>query len=131
MSKATRISIEDEFARLKSLNNRTPESTDEEMRDSVSMLSDYRDGAIFITHYSGNTEWERHSVGDEIVLVVEGETTLILLEDDREIPIELRKGEFFVVPRNIWHRFETPSYIKVWSVTPQPTDHRSNRPVDS
>ena len=130
MSKATRISIEDEFAKLKSLSNRTPESTDEEMQDSVSKLSDYRDGAIFITHYSGNTEWERHSVGDEIVLVVEGQTTLILLTDGSETPNVLREGDFFVVPRNIWHRVETPKGMKVWSVTPQPTDHRTERPED-
>jgi hypothetical protein len=72
MSKATRISIEDEFARLKCLSNRTPESTNEDMRNSVSKLSDYRDSAIFITYYDGNTEWERHPGGDEIVLVIEG-----------------------------------------------------------
>ena len=131
MSKATRVSIENEFARLKCLSNRTPESTDEEMRNSVSKLSDYRDGAIFITYYDGNTEWERHPVGDEIVLVIEGQTTLILLEDGRETPNELREGELFVVPQNIWHRCETPSKMKVWSVTPQPTDHRVDRPDNS
>ncbi len=131
MSRATRISIANEFAKLKCLINRTPESTDEEMRNSVSKLSDYRDGAIFIMHYSGNTEWERHPVGDEIVLVVEGKTTLVMLEDDRETSNELREGDFFVVPKNIWHRFETPTNMKVWSVTPQPTDHRIDRPDDS
>ncbi len=131
MSKATRISIEDEFAKLKFFGNRSPESTDEEMRDSPSKLSDYRDGAIYITHSSGNTEWERHPVGDEIVLVVTGKTTLEMLEDDRETSNELREGDFFVVPKNIWHRFETPTNMKVWSVTPQPTDHRIDRPDDS
>jgi len=131
MSKATRISIKDEFATLECLSNRTPESTDEEMRDSVSKLSDYRDGAIFIAHYSGNTEWERHSVGDEIVLVIDGETTLVMLEDDHETAHKLREGELFVVPPNIWHRFETPTNVKIWSVTPQPTDHRVDRPDDS
>jgi mannose-6-phosphate isomerase-like protein (cupin superfamily) len=131
MSKAARISIKDEFERLKCLSNRSPESTDEEMRNSVSKLSDYRDGAIFITCYDGNTEWERHPVGDEIVLVIEGQTTLILLEDERETANELHEGEFIVVPQNIWHRFETPSKMKVWSVTPQPTDHSIDRPEDS
>ena len=131
MSKATRISIKAEFALLECLSNRTPESTDEEMRNSVSKLSDYRDGAIFVAYYDGNTEWERHPVGDEIVHVIEGQTTLILLEDGRETPNELHEGEFFVVPKNIWHRFETPAKMKVWSVTPQPTDHRVERPVDS
>ncbi len=131
MSKAARISIKDECERLKCLSNRSPESTDEEMRNSVSKLSDYRDGAIFITYYDGDTEWERHPVGDEIVLVIEGQTTLILLEDGCETANELHEGEFFVVPQNIWHRFETPSKMKVWSVTPQPTDHRIDRPEDS
>jgi len=131
MSKATRISIEDGFAKLKCFGNRSPESTDEEMRDSSSKLSDYRDGAIYVTHYSGNTDWERHPVGDEIVLVVKGKTTLEMLEDDRETSNELREGDFFVVPKNIWHRFETPTKMKVWSVTPQPTDHRIDRPDDS
>jgi mannose-6-phosphate isomerase-like protein (cupin superfamily) len=131
MPKATRISIEDEFAKLKCLSNRSPDSTDEEMTGSVSKLSDYRDGAVYITHYSGNTEWERHPVGDEIVLVVEGKTTLVMLEDDLETPNELRESDFFVVPKNIWHRFETPTNMKVWSVTPQPTDHRIDRPDDS
>ncbi len=131
MSKATRISIKDEFALLECLSNRTPESTDEEMRNSVSKLSDYRDGAIFVTYYDGNTEWERHPVGDEIVLVVEGRTTLILLQNGRETPNELRDGEFFVVHQNIWHRFETPSKLKVWSVTPQPTEHCVEHPGES
>ena len=131
MPKAARISINDEFERLKCLSNRSPESTDEEMRNSVSKLSDYRDGAIFITYYDGDTEWERHPVGDEIVLVIEGQTTLVLLEDGRDTANELHEGEFFVVPQNIWHRFETPSKMKVWSVTPQPTDHRIDRPEDS
>lgn len=131
MSKATRISIEAEFALLECLSNRTPESTDEEMRNSVSKLSDYRNGGIFVTYYYGNTEWERHPAGDEIVLVIEGRTTLILLEDDCETPNLLSEGEFFVVPQNVWHRFETPSKMKVWSVTPQPTDHCVRRPEDS
>jgi mannose-6-phosphate isomerase-like protein (cupin superfamily) len=131
VSKAARISIKDEFAKLSCLSKRSPESTDEEMRNSASKLSDYRDGAIFITYYDGNTEWERHPVGDEIVLVIEGQTTLILLEDGRETANELHEGEFFVVPQNIWHRFETPSKMKVWSVTPQPTDHTIDRPQDS
>ena len=130
MSKATRISIKEEFAKLSCLSNRSPESTDEEMRDSVSKLSEYRDGGIFITYYDGNTEWEKHPIGDEIVFVIEGQTTLILLEEGEETPYELHEGEFFVVPQNVWHRFKTPSKMKVWSVTPQPTDHRVDRPEE-
>ncbi len=128
MPKATPISIEAAFERLKFLANRTPETSDEEADGAFAMLSEYRDGGIFIGHYAGNSEWERHSNGDEIVFVVEGETTLILLVDNKEVSNRLGQGELLVVPENTWHRFETSKAVKIMSVTPQPTDHSIERP---
>ncbi len=128
MPKSTPISITAEFSRLKFLANRTPETSDEEAEGAFAMLSEYRDGAVFIGHYAGNSKWERHSNGDEIVFVVEGETTLILLVKDKEIPNTLGQGELLVVPKNTWHRFETSKAVKIMSVTPQPTDHSIERP---
>lgn len=83
---------------------------------------------MFVAHYAGTTEWERHRVGDEIVLVLDGATTLILLVDGEEVPHRLERREFPVVPQGDWHRFETPDVVKVMSVTPEPTDHRVKRP---
>jgi len=128
MPKSTPISITAEFSRLKFLANRTPETSDEEAAGAFAMLSEYRDGAVFIAHYAGNSKWERHSNGDEIVFVIEGETTLILLVEGKEIPNTLGQGELLVVPKNTWHRFETSKAVKIMSVTPQPTDHSIERP---
>ncbi len=128
MPKATPISITAAFSEVRFLANRTPETSDEEAEGAFAMLSEYRDGAVFIGHYAGNSEWERHSNGDEIVFVVEGETTLILLVRDKEIPNTLGQGELLVVPKNTWHRFETSKAVKIMSVTPQPTDHSIERP---
>ncbi len=128
MPRATRISITAEFSRLKFLANRTPETSDEEAEGAFAMLSEYRDGAIFIGHYAGNSKWERHVNGDEIVFVVEGETTLILLVDNKEVSNRLGQGELLVVPENTWHRFETSKAVKIMSVTPQPTEHSIERP---
>ena len=128
MPKATPISIEAAFERLKFLANRTPETSDEEAEGAFAMLSEYRDGGIFIGHYAGNSKWERHSNGDEIVFVVEGETTLILLVDNKEVSNRLGQGELLVVPENTWHRFETSKAVKIMSVTPQPTDYSIERP---
>ncbi len=128
MPKATPISIEAAFERLRFLANRTPESSDEEAAGAFAMLSEYRDGAVFIGHYAGNSQWERHVNGDEFVFVIEGETTLILLVGGKEIPNTLGQGELLVVPENTWHRFETSKAVKIMSVTPQPTDHSIERP---
>lgn len=131
MPKATPISIKAAFAQLKFLANRTPETSDEEAEGAFAMLSEYRDGAVFIGHYAGNSKWERHSNGDEIVFVVDGETHLILLVKDKEIPNTLGQGELLVVPKNTWHRFETSKAVKIMSVTPQPTDHSIERPENA
>jgi len=79
MTQTKPISISEEFGKLKFLKNRTPHTRTEESRDAFAELAKYRNGGIFIGYYAGNSEWERHSQGDEIVFVFEGETTLILL----------------------------------------------------
>ena len=128
MSKPRPISIADAFETLSYLPNRTPLTSDDEAKDAFATLTQYRDGAIFIAHYAGDSQWERHANGDEIVMVLEGETSLVLLLDGSEPPNRLRANEFLVVPQNVWHRFESPLGVKVLSVTPQPTDHSVDRP---
>ena len=128
MSKSKVISLVNEFEYLKFVENRKPNSTDEELEGAFAELSPFRDGAIFIGPYAGNSEWERHSQGDEIVYVLEGETTLVLLTENGEIENLLQAGELLIVPKNTWHRFETPKGVKVMTATPQPTDHRGGGP---
>jgi len=129
MSKATAINLDSAYARLAFLRDRTPETPS--LGTAAAVLSEYRDGAIFITHYAGHSEWERHPNGDEVVLVVDGETTLFLFRAGEEVPNVLRRGELLVVPRNTWHRFESPRGVKVLTVTPQPTDHSIERPGEA
>lgn len=122
------ISIAASIAGLDFLPDRSPTSTDAETSRAFSELSKYRDGGIFVGHWAGMSEWERHPVGDELVMVVDGETTLFLHSEGGEQPITLGAGDLAVVPQGTWHRFETPQAVKVLSVTPQPTDHRADPP---
>ena len=121
------ISIEEALATLTFLPDRTPR-TGSEGADAFVLLSAYRDGGIFLGHWAGTTEWERHTAGDEIVMVLDGQATIFFLLGDRERSADLAPGELVVVPRGTWHRFETPDGVKILSVTPQPTDHAAQRP---
>ena len=123
------ISINEAIAQLTFQPDRTPAGEGEDSAEAFQRLSTYRDGAIFVGHWAGTSEWERHTVGDEIVMVVDGSTTIFFLDGETEHPATLRAGEFVVVPQGTWHRFETPEEVKVLSVTPQPTDHTPNRPT--
>lgn len=121
----TAKSIADSLESLTFLPDRTPTT---EREDFFAALTTYRDGGVFVAHYAGDTAWERHASGDEIVLVLDGRTTLIVLIDDEEIAYDLSPMEFLIVPQDKWHRFETPEGVKVMSITPQPTDHQIDRP---
>jgi mannose-6-phosphate isomerase-like protein (cupin superfamily) len=107
---------------LKFLEKRTPLTTADEAAGAFARLTGYRDGGVFVASFAGHSEWERHPVGDELVMVLRGETRLILLEARLERTVRLAEGELLVVPIGTWHRFETDA-VQLLTVTPQPTDH--------
>ena len=123
------VSLTDALAQLTFLADRRPTTTDEESEDAFRRLADYRDGGVFVGHWAGSSEWERHRAGDELVMVLDGSTTIFFLTDEGERSARLRTGELVVVPEGTWHRFETPDQVKIVSVTPQPTDHAPDRPT--
>jgi len=125
----TKKSISDILSAVKYLPNRTPESGfNGETSGVFALVSKCRDGAIYMGHYSGSSEWERHQNGDELVLAIDGSTTIVLLVEGAEQRIRLGNGELVVVPAGVWHRFEESISLKVMSVTPTPTDHALVRP---
>jgi len=113
---------------LEFLPDRTPTTQETEL-NWVSELGVYRDGGIFAVYYAGQSEWERHMAGDEVVMVIDGATTMTLLIDDHEHQHRLGPMQMIVVPQGVWHRFDTPTGAKVMTVTPQPTNHRVEHPL--
>lgn len=125
----TKKSFDVKLRGLAHLRNRTPAMAFTGGADEAfAELSSYRDGAIYLGFYSGSSEWERHSQGDEIVMVLAGATTLVLLIEGAEERIPLRANELIVIPSSTWHRFESSNELEVMTVTPQPTDHSLGRP---
>jgi mannose-6-phosphate isomerase-like protein (cupin superfamily) len=117
-------SLEHLIGSLSYLPNRTPQMASSGGADGAfAEVAPYRDGAFYVGHYSGSSEWERHDVGDEIVLALEGIATVVLLVEGNERKVELGAMELMVVPKGMWHRFENSRRLKVLTVTPQPTDH--------
>jgi mannose-6-phosphate isomerase-like protein (cupin superfamily) len=62
-------------------------------------------------------------VGDEIVQIVDGATTLHLMTPEGKRSLVLSAGMVAVVPRNMWHQFEAPNGVSLITATPQPTEH--------
>ena len=117
------LDIRTELGKLTMLHGRTPISTAADLGGSSARLAPYRDGAIFISKFSGTGAWERHPQGDEIVQIVDGETTLRLMTDEGLRSLELKTGMVAIVPQGMWHQFVAPDGVSVMTATPQPTDH--------
>ena len=120
-AKATPIFIDQAFEKITFLAHRRPKINIS--NHGFCSLAEYRDGGIVLAHYAGNSEWERHISGDEIVMIMEGETRLILLQNGEEVVSFMPQGTLLVVPQNRWHRFESPKGVKLMAITPQPTDY--------
>ncbi|MEM7091767.1 MAG: cupin domain-containing protein [Actinomycetota bacterium] len=120
----TVISLPEAFAGLEFLPDRKPQGNagiPEGQPAWYATIADYRNGGIFIVHYAGESQWERHDHGDEIVMCLEGATTMTLLIDGEQVPVRLGAQQMVVVPEGTWHRFDTPDGAKIMTVTPQPT----------
>ncbi|HUA80035.1 MAG TPA: cupin domain-containing protein [Dyella sp.] len=114
---------------VKHLAGRTPAMAfGDQASDWFAEIAPYREGGVYVSYYSGSSEWERHPHGDEVVMVLDGSTTAILLVDGKEERFFLAQNELVVVPKGVWHRFENSERVKVMTVTPQPTDHSLEKP---
>ncbi len=123
------INLQKALESLSLLQARTPYSTPEEKATAFLNLTNYRDGAIYIGYFNGESDWERHTNGDEIVWILEGTTTLVRILDGIEVSHTLTQHEFVIVPKDTWHKFKTVGPVKSLTITPAPSDHRIEDPT--
>jgi len=49
------------------------------------------------------TSWEMHPAGEEVVVCLAGEFTLIQQQEDKFCAVTLGAGEYAINPRGVWH----------------------------
>ena len=116
------VDIEKALAGLPVLHGRGPDTSEDEAGAAFATLAETQDGGVFAGSFDGDSPWERHPNGDELVQVLAGATTLTVLTDDGEQVLEMKGGMVTVVPQGCWHRFSAPDGVTVMTMTPQPTE---------
>jgi mannose-6-phosphate isomerase-like protein (cupin superfamily) len=117
------VDVKAALAALPVLRGRSASTPADQVKAAFAMLAPFRDGSVFAGRFSGETAWERHGRGDELVQILDGAATLIVMTDEGPRSFALSAGMLIVVPRGHWHRFEAPDGVTVLSATPQPTEH--------
>ncbi len=117
------VDIEAELATRPVLRGRTPDTPEAETVRAFAILAPFRDGGVSAGSFQGETAWERHPKGDELVHVLSGAAALTILTDDGPQVLNMKAGMLTVVPQGCWHRFDAPDSVTVLAATPHPTDH--------
>ncbi len=113
------------------LRDRSAETPEDEVSEAFATLAPFGDGGVYAGSFSGDSAWERHSRGDELVQVIGGRTELTILTGDGPQTLDLRAGMLAVVPQSCWHRFHAPDGVTILTVTPRPTEiSRAEDPLE-
>jgi mannose-6-phosphate isomerase-like protein (cupin superfamily) len=94
--------------------------------DSPISEFDFHGCAAAVACFIGQPPWERHTGGDELLLVLAGETELTV---GGEPPRSFGSGAMIVVPSGQWHRNNAPNGVTVFHLTPTTgNEHSWERP---
>lgn len=119
------VDINATVASLPLLKGRTPKTEGAVAAAAFATIATTENGGVFTGSFEGQSAWERHPNGDELVQVIDGETQLTVLHEDVPIVLNMKTGMVTVVPRGCWHQFNAPTGVTVLTMTPQPTEHTS------
>jgi mannose-6-phosphate isomerase-like protein (cupin superfamily) len=117
------VDIKAELAGRPVLRGRGKDTTAAAAKEAFAVLAPFRDGGIFAGSFSGESPWERHQNGDELVHILDGATTLTIMTANGPQSFTMTAGMLIVVPQGYWHRFYAPDGVTVLTATPPPTDH--------
>jgi len=83
----------------------------------------FNGGMISVGRFSGQSPWERHPDGDELVHVLEGDVEITVLSDDGPVRATVAAGCVFIVPRGHWHRQLARQAVVQFGATVGATEH--------
>ena len=71
------------------------------------------------------TSWERHPMGDEAVICISGEITVIQETADGTESVALHAGDYAINPRGVWHTADVAGHATALFITAGVgTEHR-------
>ena len=89
--------------------------------------ADGADGRLVVAGESTEAwgTWERHPVGDEVVICLRGAMTLLQEIDADVVGVDLTPGHAAINPRGVWHTADVAEPSLYLTITPgQGTEHR-------
>jgi mannose-6-phosphate isomerase-like protein (cupin superfamily) len=71
---------------------------------------------VCVSRFSQHPKWEIHPNGEEVLVGISGELSLVILDEETAQTIVLRSGDVAVIPQNTWHSPIPSGEVSVLSV---------------
>ena len=83
-------------------------------------LGSYDSSMLGIGRYvPGKSPWEKHTNGDELLFVTDGQVSIRILEDDGSSKsFEIGDSQLFVVPCGKWHQLTATDNVNIMFASP-------------
>jgi mannose-6-phosphate isomerase-like protein (cupin superfamily) len=81
---------------------------------------------VKLAKIEGEFDWHAHEQEDELFMVIQGALTIKLRDRD----IQLKEGEFFIVPKGVEHKPVAEQECWVMLFEPKETGHTGNLQTD-
>jgi mannose-6-phosphate isomerase-like protein (cupin superfamily) len=89
---------------------------------SPKIVGELNDSYVKLAKFKGEFLWHHHEHEDELFLVLQGKFTMRLRSGD----VELRAGEFFIVPKGVEHCPVAEEEVSVMLLEPKSTLNTGN-----
>ena len=84
----------------------------------MELLGSFNGSAMGLVSFEGETGWECHPAGDELLYYLEGEAQIRLITETGEVTRTVRKGDVAQIPKGLWHTQRTISPVRLFFITP-------------
>lgn len=71
-----------------------------------------------VSAFRGRPPWELHGAGDELLLILAGQSRLTVLEEGSSTERLLSVGQLAIVPQGHWHSNDSPTGVTILWLTP-------------
>ena len=96
----------------------SPTTTLEEELSAMHGLGSLNQCSLGLIRFAGETPWERHPDGDELLHVLDGEVDITVLTVDGAVETTVSAGSVLIVPRGLWHRQRPRPAVSLLFATP-------------
>jgi len=103
----------------------TAETTAAEADAAVRSIGWMNERLLGVMRFSGQTPWERHPDGDEMLQVLDGEVEITVLTATGSERVTARAGSLFICPQGLWHRQFAAAPVTILYATPVETSEVS------